>query len=117
MPSRAHYSICNRCRITFVGTGTLCPSCKGIQQSRPSPSSRGYDGRWRKIRARVLEAAGIPKEAWHLYAVDHNPPYDQAVDPDHTHYELVPRLIAEHNRKTAREDVKRDASGRIRGRK
>jgi hypothetical protein len=76
---------------------------------------RGYDYTWQKIRVRVLKEFGIPKEQWSLYAVDHNPPYNQEVEPDHTRYQLVPRLIAEHNRKTAREDTKRDHKGRFTG--
>jgi hypothetical protein len=52
----------------------------------------------------VLRAHGIPKEKWSLYAVDHNPPYNPAVEPDHEKYTLIPRLITEHNRKTASED-------------
>jgi 5-methylcytosine-specific restriction protein A len=71
---------------------------------RPSASRRGYDAEWRRIRERALRDAGIPESRWSLYAVDHNPPYNPEIEPDHTRYTLIPRLISEHNRKTARED-------------
>jgi hypothetical protein len=91
---------------------------------RPSPAKRGYGREWReKIRPRVLREHGIPRDQWHLYDVDHNPPYDPDVEPDHIKYQLVPRLRPDHSRKTAREDggfgnptrggrVKTSASGR-----
>lgn len=71
---------------------------------RPSAAKRGYGDGWRQIRARTLRAYGIPFEDWSKYDLDHNPPYDQAKEPDHTKYVLVPRLRAEHSRKTAKED-------------
>jgi hypothetical protein len=52
----------------------------------------------------VLRAYGIPEEKWHLYAVDHSPRYNPDIEPDHEQYTLTPRLIADHNRKTAAED-------------
>ncbi len=80
------------------------PERKRSVDSRPSPSKRGYGRQWRKIRERVLREYGIPKEHWHLYDVDHEPPYDPDVEPDHTRYTLTPRLHAEHSRKTAKYD-------------
>lgn len=74
------------------------------KDTRPSPSKRGYGRQWQKIRERVLREYGIPKERWYLYDVDHEPPYDPAVEPDHTKYLLTPRLHAEHSRKTAKYD-------------
>jgi len=71
---------------------------------RPPSSRRGYGAKWRWIRRKVLREAGIPESMWSLYAVDHNPPYNPEVEPDHEKYTLIPRLIADHNRKTARED-------------
>lgn len=71
---------------------------------RKSAAKRGYDWRWRKIRERVLMMAGIPKEQWPLWDVDHNPLYNPAVEPDHTKYQLIPRLHADHSRKTVQHD-------------
>ncbi len=73
-------------------------------RSRPSASRRGYGRGWQRIRARVLTASGIPQSDWPLYDVDHRPPYDPDVEPDHSKYELVPMLRSEHSRKTARQD-------------
>lgn len=74
------------------------------QDDRPSASSRGYNSQWRKVRAEVLRAYGIPRDLWSLYDVDHRPPYNPTVEPDHRKYELVPMLHADHSRKTATED-------------
>ena len=87
----------------------LCPACKKATRldydiRRPTAAARGYDAQWRKIRARVLANAGIPKSQWHLYDVDHTPPYDPTVEPDHLKYELVPILHAKHSKKTAKYD-------------
>lgn len=116
MPIRVTTNICNRCRRSFMGSGSLCPACKG-PDTRESSHRRGYDREWRRVRARVLESHNIPKEQWPLYAVDHNPPYDKDIEPDHTRYVLIPRLMADHNRKTAREDTTRDHKGRFKGKK
>jgi hypothetical protein len=72
--------------------------------SRPSPSLRGYGPSWRKIRERVLREWGIPLKDWPLYDIDHNPPYDRDLEPDHGKYQLVPRLRSEHSAKTAASD-------------
>jgi hypothetical protein len=69
--------------------------------TRPSPSRRGYGRVWRKIRQRVLDNYGIPREEQHRYDVDHRPPYDPEVEANHLAYDLVPMLRAEHSRKTA----------------
>ncbi|MCF7944717.1 MAG: hypothetical protein K9L75_04195 [Spirochaetia bacterium] len=113
MPRRTKYSICKRCRKTFVGEGGICSSCRTHEDTREPAHKRGYDAVWRKIRKQVLREFGIPKDQWHLYAVDHNPPYNKEVEPDHTKYTLIPRLIIEHNRKTAKQDTKRDEKGRF----
>lgn len=72
---------------------------------------RGYDHTWRKVRAEVLTEYGIPKELWSQYDVDHNPPYNPNIESDHRNYELIPRLHADHSRKTAVEDTPRDKKG------
>lgn len=52
----------------------------------------------------MLLAHGIPRERWPEYDVDHVPAYNPAIEPDHTKYQLIPRLHADHSRKTVRED-------------
>jgi hypothetical protein len=79
-------------------------SAKPKHDSRPSPSRRGYGTNWRKIRERILASSGIPREQWRRYDIDHNPPYNPAVEPDHNKYTLIPRLHGDHSRKTIRED-------------
>jgi len=74
--------------------------CK-VPDPRPSAAKRGYGAGWRQIRERTLRLFGIPMKDWHLYAIDHRPPYDPAIEPDHTKYTLIPMLISEHSRKTA----------------
>lgn len=116
MARRNDKAICTRCRRTFSGTGSLCPSCKRTAEKtkkRESSYVRGYDHRWKKIREEVLAAAGIPIYLWPCYAVDHNPPYNPQVEPNHRKYTLIPREISEHNRKTATEDIIRDHKGRF----
>lgn len=110
MPSRPLSRICNKCRRRYQGRS--CPDCTKV---RESPAKRGYDATWRKVRAEVLEHAGIPKEQWKLYDVDHSPAYDKEIEPDHRRYTLTPMLKVYHASKTAKEDVKRDHKGRITG--
>lgn len=109
------YKPARQCRIPFCPNLTHDPSgfCdvhadhRGIQRGierRPSSSRRGYDHEWRKIREEVLTTAGIPREQWPLYDIDHKPCYDPSIDPDHRHYTLTPRLHGDHSRKTIRED-------------
>lgn len=71
---------------------------------RFSPSRRGYGNEWRRIRAEVLRAHGVPRDEWPQWDVDHRPAYDPAVEPDHLKYTLVPMRHAEHSKKTARFD-------------
>jgi 5-methylcytosine-specific restriction protein A len=71
---------------------------------RMAPSRRGYCRAWRKVREEVLERYGIPRHLWSRYDVDHNPPYNPAVEPDHRKYTLIPRLHAEHSSKTCHKD-------------
>lgn len=112
MPRLEKNSICIICRRSFVGTGDYCPDHKPIKiDNRQSASMRGYDHGWRKIRIEVLKKAGIPRTMWHLYDVDHNPPYDPDIEPNHRKYHLIPRLHTEHSRKTAENDIKRDEKG------
>ncbi|SLM15280.1 hypothetical protein SPIROBIBN47_410014 [uncultured spirochete] len=75
-----------------------------MPDKRPSSPRRGYGRDWQKVRAEVLTKAGIPRDLWPLYDVDHNPPYNPAIEPDHRKYTLIPRLHGEHSSKTNRED-------------
>lgn len=83
------------------------------KDTRESAAKRGYSSEWRKVREEVLKKAGIPFEDWEYYDVDHNPPYNKYIEPDHRKYQLIPRLHAEHSRKTATCDIKRDNKGRF----
>lgn len=67
---------------------------------RKSSAKRGYGREWRRIREQVLTSHGIPPYDWGKYDVDHRPPYDPAVEPDHLKYELVPMLHEDHSKKT-----------------
>lgn len=113
MPTIKSTHICASCRRSFHGSGSLCPACRPKDNRKPA-FRRGYDHTWRKVRIQVLTDAGIPKEAWPLYDVDHNPPYNPAIEADHTKYTLIPRLHADHSRKTALFDQKRAANGDFR---
>jgi hypothetical protein len=75
-----------------------------MPDKRPSSPRRGYGRDWQKIRAEVLTKTGIPCNLWPLYDIDHNPPYNPAIEPDHRKYTLIPRLHGEHSSKTCRED-------------
>jgi hypothetical protein len=91
-----------------------CADCpRKAREARPSRSRRGYTNEWRRIREEVLASHGIPRQEWPLYDVDHNPPYNASVEPDHRRYHLVPLLRSEHSRKTARMDTKRDSEGKF----
>lgn len=74
------------------------------QDRRVSAARRGYGHGWQAIRIEVLRAHGIPESEMHRYDVDHNPPYNPLVEPDHRKYKLVPRLHGDHSRKTSREN-------------
>ena len=106
MPNSPNRRICVHCRQTFSGSGCLCPLCRP-SDNRQSPAKRGYGRAWQKIRETVLSSAGIPSEQWPLYDVDHNPPYNPALEPDHLRDNLIPRLHADHSSKTAKEDQNR----------
>lgn len=82
---------------------SLRPSPR-FPDKRPSSTRRGYGRDWQKIRAEVLAKAGIPRDLWPLYDVDHNPRYNPTIEPDHRKYTLIPRLHSEHSKKTNRED-------------
>lgn len=80
---------------------------RGIQrgiENRPSSPKRGYGREWQKIRAEVLNKAGIPTVYWPLYDVDHRPAYNPDIEPDHRKYILTPRLHGNHSKKTILED-------------
>lgn len=77
---------------------------KGADSVRPPAHRRGYDAKWRKVRAEVLRAAGIPEGEWHNYVVDHRPRYNPVLEPDHWKYELVPMLRGSHSKKTVFQD-------------
>lgn len=89
-----------------------CPDCPK-KDRRPSSAKRGYGASWRALREKVLTDHGIARADWFRYDVDHNPPYDPKVEPDHRKYRLVPRLHADHSSKTATKDTKRDSKGRF----
>lgn len=97
-----------RCGKTFRGKGQYCdkhkPDFRRWDKKRGNSASRGYGHEWRKIRIEKLSEYGIPMERWPDYDVDHNPPYNPDVEPDHRKYELIPRLRSEHSKKTATED-------------
>lgn len=116
MPTISRSHICELCRRSYVGSGSLCPQCKPKRTREPA-FKRGYDHSWRKIREQVLTDCGIPRESWSLYDIDHNPPYNPSIEPDHTKYALIPRLHADHSRKTAMQDTPRDSTGSFRGKK
>jgi len=65
---------------------------------------RGHDQEWKRIRIEVLKKYGIPEEEWVKYVIDHRPPYDPAVEPNHRCYTLIPMLRGEHSVKTNRYD-------------
>lgn len=111
MPTLQKRSICVVCRRSFDGSGDYCPQHRKPRKPRPSSAGRGYGYRWQKVREEVLLRHGIPREQWSLYDVDHNPPYNKEIEPDHRKYQLTPRLHAEHSRKTAEQDIKRDERG------
>ena len=116
MPYRPLSKRCPRCGNTYKSNDSLCPVCAPKERpikARQSASARGYGHNWRKTRAEVLRKAGIPKEQWHLYDVDHNPPYDPSIEPNHSAYTLIPRLKSNHSHKTATEDTPRDYRGRF----
>lgn len=75
-----------------------------MKDNRSSAARRGYGAEWRRIREAVLGQAGIPRSEYSRYDVDHNPPYDPEREPDHRKYQLIPRLHADHSRKTVCED-------------
>lgn len=86
---------------------TDCPRTRSGKDRTHTKSSaaRGYDRYWQTVvRPYVLRMAGISEDQWHLYDVDHNPPYDPQREPNHWAYSLVPRLHADHSRKTAARD-------------
>lgn len=72
--------------------------------TRSPDRQRDYGREWRGIRAEVLMDNGIPRSDWPKYDVDHNPRYDRNKEPDHRKYRLIPRLHADHSRKTVLED-------------
>ena len=114
MPKLSTTNICDLCRRAFVGTGSLCPSCKPKDTRKPS-FKRGYDHEWRKVRAEVLRDHGIPQSDWHLFDIDHRPAYNKEIEPDHRAYELIPMLHVDHSRKTAQVDNERTSNGKFTG--
>lgn len=101
---------CPQKRRACVVIGT-CHDCdKKRVDNRLGASARGYDANWRKVRAEVLTSAGIPETDWPKYVVDHRPPYNPAIEPDHRKYQLVPMLKADHSRKTVLHDQNRSGN-------
>ena len=106
-----HLCLSTNCRRLAVDGASYCQDHAHLSRpaapkydNRPSASRRGYNAGWRKVRARVLSAHGIPRDQWTRYDIDHSPAYNPAIEPDHSKYTLVPRLHGEHSRKTIRED-------------
>ena len=96
----------------------MCPVCRPKKKNPDRPGIyQRYGKSWKRIREMVLRDAGIPEEEWGKYQVDHRPPYDPDIEPDHMAYTLVPMLIEDHGRKTAQEEMDRDRMGRFKGRK
>lgn len=94
------------------GTCADCPRIhKPREDKRPSSAQRGYGYAWRKIRAEVLTSYGIAQADWNKYVVDHRPPYNPTVEPNHRKYTLVPMLKQDHSRKTSKYDQYRTDSG------
>lgn len=75
--------------------------------TRPSAFERGYGAEWRRIRAEVLRAHGIPQSEWPRYDVHHTPEYNPDVEPDHRRYQLTPLLHEDHSRVTGKSKRKR----------
>lgn len=108
MPTRPR-SIC-----TYPGCADHALSGRSRCAAHPYPrtgparnmAQAGYGYEWQQIRREVLRAHSIPESEWPLYDVDHRPPYNPAIEPDHRQYALVPMLKADHSRKT-REEAKR----------
>jgi len=72
---------------------------------KPRPAyQRGHDQEWKRIRIEVLKQYGIPPEDWRKYVIDHRPPYDAEVEPNHRCYTLVPMLRGKHSTKTNKYD-------------
>lgn len=69
---------------------------------RPGAHIRGYDATWRKVRAEVLRAAGIPESEWPSWDVDHVPRYP-LLGEDHKLYTLIPKKHRGHSSLTMKE--------------
>ncbi len=107
MPTRAKRPCKRPGCSTLIDSGAWCDQHRPASvhdRRRPDATQRGYDRVWKQVRERTLAAAGIPGADWPLWDVDHDPPYDAAVQPDHRAYRLTPRLHADHSRKTATEN-------------
>lgn len=79
--------------------------CAVHRPKRAHSAARGYDRTWHKLREQILIRHGIPRARWHLYDVDHDPPYNPEVEPDHRKYRLTPMLHSEHSRKSVADNV------------
>ena len=71
-------------------------------RARPNAQERGYGPGWRKVRAEVLRAVGIPESEWPLWDVDHVPRYP-LLGEDHKLYTLIPRKHGGHSSVTMKE--------------
>ncbi|OQY32040.1 MAG: hypothetical protein B6241_12500 [Spirochaetaceae bacterium 4572_59] len=75
------------------------------KRRKPRPSYLwNSDSEWKRIRIETLKAHNIPESQWKDYVIDHRPPYDPRVEPDHRNYTLVPMTRGEHSKKTNRYD-------------
>ena len=102
---------CSRCRATYKGQ--RCPDCEAkrlqeVDSRRRSASQRGYDARWRKIRAKHLKlhpwCARCLQDGRHTLAqhVDHRT--TRRAGGTDSSSNLQSLCAPCHSRKTARDD-------------
>lgn len=98
----------------LVTEGYYCPTHRPKERARPSPAARGYDDRWRKIRARHLASEPLCRfcrAAGYIVAadeVDHIIPL--AAGGTHDEDNLRSLCKSCHSRRTARDRGRRPQS-------
>jgi 5-methylcytosine-specific restriction protein A len=105
----------------LVADGNRCPLHK--RGKRPSAASRGYDGTWRKIRARYLALNPLcavcledDDRVVSATVVDHITPHQGDVGLLRDPLNLQSLCKRHHDEKTAREDTRRAGGGQFQGR-